>query len=75
MPTTYVTRAWRSAVADLQAIGGLGGQVFRGEKGTSIQYWKFTDEQLKKDDQGKPVLDEEGKPVKVMVKLERPRVF
>jgi hypothetical protein len=53
---------------------GLGGQVRRGEKGTSIQYWKFTDEQLKKDDQGKPVLDEEGKPVKVTVKLERPRV-
>jgi antirestriction protein ArdC/phage/plasmid primase-like uncharacterized protein len=54
---------------------GLGGQVRRGEKGTSIQYWKFTDEQIKKDDQGKPVLDEEGKPVKVTVKLERPRVF
>ena len=54
---------------------GLGGQVRRGEKGTSIQYWKFTDEQIKKDEQEKPVLDAEGKPVKVMIKLERPRVF
>lgn len=55
--------------------GALGGQVRRGEKGTSIQYWKFTEEHIKKDEQGQPVLDEEGKPIKVTVKLERPRVF
>lgn len=53
----------------------LGGQVLKGERGTGIQYWKFTDEFIKKDGQGKPVLDDAGHPVKVLVKLERPRVF
>ena len=42
----------------------LGGQVRKGEKGTGIQYWKFTDELIKKDAAGKPVLDNEGHPVK-----------
>jgi putative DNA primase/helicase len=53
----------------------LDGQVRRGEKGTSIQYWKFTEEHIKKDEHGKAVLDNEGNPVKITVKLERPRVF
>ena len=53
----------------------LGGQVRKGEKGTGIQYWKFTEEHIKRDEQGKPVLDEEGNPEKVIVRLERPRVF
>lgn len=53
----------------------LGGQVRKGEKGTGVQYWKFTDEHTKRDDNGNPVLDGEGNPVKVVVKLERPRVF
>ncbi len=52
-----------------------GYQVRRGEKGTRIQYWKFTEERVKLDEQGKPVLDAEGNPVKVEVKLERPRGF
>ncbi|MCP5246805.1 MAG: DUF1738 domain-containing protein [Burkholderiales bacterium] len=54
---------------------GMGAQVRKGEKSTVIQYWKFTDERIKKDDNGKPVLDRDGKPVKETVKLERPRVF
>jgi antirestriction protein ArdC/phage/plasmid primase-like uncharacterized protein/predicted RNA methylase len=53
----------------------LGAQVKKGEKGTSIQYWKFNEEQNKLDDNGKPVIDSHGDPVKVTVKLERPRVF
>ena len=53
----------------------MGAQVRKSEKGTGIQYWKFTDEFVKKDDNGKPVLDAEGNPVKVHVKLERPKVF
>jgi antirestriction protein ArdC/phage/plasmid primase-like uncharacterized protein/predicted RNA methylase len=52
-----------------------GGQVRRGEKGTSIQYWEFTRERKKLDEKGNPVLDSQGQPVKVEVKLERPRVF
>jgi antirestriction protein ArdC/phage/plasmid primase-like uncharacterized protein len=52
-----------------------GGQVRKGEKGTGIQYWKFTEEHTKKDDNGNPVLDSDGNLVKVVVRLERPRVF
>ncbi|SFK88940.1 Antirestriction protein ArdC [Nitrosomonas aestuarii] len=53
----------------------MGAQVRKGEKSTWIQYWKFTDERIKQDDNGKPVLDGDGKPTKETVKLERPRVF
>ncbi|HHF7368215.1 TPA: zincin-like metallopeptidase domain-containing protein [Legionella bozemanae] len=50
-------------------------QVRKGEKGTTIQYWKFHEEQIKHDDTGKPVLDEQDNPLKVQVNLERPKVF
>ncbi|PLY11757.1 MAG: DNA primase [Sedimenticola sp.] len=50
-------------------------QVKKGEKGTPVQYWKFTEEQTKRDGHGKPVLDDNGKPVKIITELERPRVF
>lgn len=53
----------------------LGAQVRGKEKGTGVQYWKFTEERTKLDDNGKPVIDEKGKPVKETIKLERPRVF
>jgi len=52
-----------------------GAQVRKGEKGTPIQYWKFSEEQTRTDDSGKPVLDAQGQPVKDAVPLERPRVF
>ncbi|MGJ0637228.1 zincin-like metallopeptidase domain-containing protein [Xenorhabdus bovienii] len=52
-----------------------GAQVRGGEKGTPIQYWKFTEEQNKTDEVGKPVLDKNDQPVKIQVKLERPKVF
>ncbi len=52
-----------------------GAQVRKGEKGTSIQYWKFSEEHNTFDDKGKPVLDELGTPMKETVMLERPRVF
>ncbi|GGE90646.1 zincin-like metallopeptidase domain-containing protein [Massilia psychrophila] len=54
--------------------GAVDAQVRKGEKGTPIQYWKFTDEHTRMVD-GKPVLDNLGDPVKETVKLERPRVF
>ena len=52
-----------------------GAQVRKGSKSTSIQYWKFTEERTQTDAQGKPVLDGAGQPVKIDVKLERPKVF
>lgn len=50
-------------------------QVRKGEKGTAIQYWKFTEEQNKTDASGKPILDKNGEAVKQIVTLERPRMF
>lgn len=50
-------------------------QVRKGEKGTTIQYWKFNDERVKEDETGRPVLDEQGNSVKTQVSLERPKVF
>jgi putative DNA primase/helicase len=53
----------------------VGAQVRKGEHGTPIQYWKFSEEQTRTDESGRPVLDAQGKPVKAEVRLERPRVF
>jgi antirestriction protein ArdC len=57
-----------------QAVS-LGAQVRKGEKSTLVQYWKFTEEHIKKDDSGNPVLNNEGQPIKEQARLERPRVF
>ena len=53
----------------------VGAQVRRSERGTSIQYWKFTEEQTKTDEYGKLILDSHGQPIKEEIRLERPRVF
>lgn len=53
----------------------LGAQVKKGEKGTRILYWKTHNLVDKKDSNGKPILDAEGKKVKVSIKLEYPRAF
>ncbi|MDE3121607.1 MAG: DUF1738 domain-containing protein, partial [Paracoccaceae bacterium] len=52
-----------------------GAQVQKGSTGTRIEYWKFHDEQEKRDESGRPVRDEEGRPVRVRVELDRPRRF
>ena len=57
-----------------QAVS-LGAQVRKGEKSTLVQYWKFTEEHIKKDDSGNPILNNEGQAIKEQVRLERPRVF
>ena len=53
----------------------INAQVRKGEKGTPIQYWKFSEEQLQTDANARPLLDAKGEPLKHSVKLERPRVF
>lgn len=53
----------------------MNAQVRKGERGTTVQYWKFSEEQLARNELGQQVLDAEGKPVRVTVMLERPRVF
>jgi len=57
-----------------QAIA-VGAQVRKGEKGTPVQYWKFSEEQDRLDEQGRPVRDANGEKVKETIQLERPRVF
>jgi len=52
-----------------------GWQVRKKERATSVQYWKLSELQDKTDTNGKPILDGEGKPIRVEVTLERPRVF
>lgn len=53
----------------------LSAQVIKGEKSTSVQYWKFTEEQKVLDGNGNPILDSQGKAKTETVKLERPKVF
>jgi putative DNA primase/helicase len=57
-----------------QAVN-IDAQVRKGEKSTLVQYWKFTDERIKTDDNNNPVLNNEGNSIKEQVRLERPRVF
>ncbi|TCC95119.1 DUF1738 domain-containing protein [Pedobacter hiemivivus] len=47
-------------------------KVKKGEKGSLIQFVKLTDLLTKRDEQGKPMLDGQGKPLKVQVKLSKP---
>lgn len=44
-----------------QAVGE-GGQVRKGEKSTTIEYWQWTAREPVVDGEGKPVLDAGGKP-------------
>ncbi|MBM7070737.1 DUF1738 domain-containing protein [Shewanella sp. 202IG2-18] len=53
----------------------IGAQVQRGQHGTIVQYWKLYDKIDKTDSNGNKILDAKGKPLKVTVKLDRPRVF
>ena len=47
----------------------------RGSQGTVVQYWQFEEERLKRDDQGKPILGEDGQKQYESARLEKPRVF
>lgn len=53
----------------------LDATVNKGEKATTIQYWKWSEDQIKRDEKGKPVRDEGGEFVKKTVAFEQPRVF
>ena len=53
----------------------LGGQVKQGSRGSRVQYWRFHEEKLVKDEAGKPVLDDKGDKQYEKVRLERPKGF
>lgn len=50
----------------------VGAQVRKGEKGTRIEFYKFTGQRPKLDDNGQPVLGADGKEVMEEARLERP---
>lgn len=52
-----------------------GAQVRKGEKGAAIQFWKWQGLEPVRDAEGKPVLDQDGNPVRQAVRYERPRVW
>ncbi|MEE9355659.1 MAG: zincin-like metallopeptidase domain-containing protein [Methylococcaceae bacterium] len=53
----------------------IGAQVVKGEKGTLIQYWKFTDQIPMRDKNGKVVTNADGSKKMVTIRLDRPKVF
>ena len=53
----------------------INAQVRRGEKGTAIQYWKFTRQVDKIDEDGNKILDKNGDPIKEIIRLTNPQVF
>jgi len=53
----------------------VGAYVRKGEKGTLVQYWKFRDSVLQKDELGIPRRDAEGNKLYTTVELEKPKVF
>ncbi|WP_068317854.1 zincin-like metallopeptidase domain-containing protein [Polycladidibacter hongkongensis] len=53
----------------------MGGTVRKGEKGMPIEYWKWSHEQTRTDDNGNPLRDDNGKILKERVPLVRPSVF
>jgi antirestriction protein ArdC/phage/plasmid primase-like uncharacterized protein len=52
-----------------------GWQVKRGEKSTQIQHWIWEEETVRLCRNGQPELDDQGKLVKELVRLERPKVI
>ena len=77
---------WPASVADRRGysderwgtykqVQSLDGQERRGEKGSAILFWQFEMRKLARDRAGRPVLDEEGKPVYDTVPLDRPRSY
>lgn len=56
----------------LKQANDAGFSVKKGSKSTPIVYYQFQKEQDKLDENGKPVLGEDGNPLQETVKLERP---
>lgn len=50
-------------------------QVRKGEKGTQVEYWKWSERRQKVNEAGRPITDADGKPIYETYRLQRPRVF
>ena len=77
---------WLMSRAESQGFGDARWMTFRqaqeqdahvrkGEKGTAIQFWKWQGLEPVRDGSGKSVVDQDGQPVRQMVRYERPRVW
>lgn len=53
----------------------LGAQVRKGERATTIEYWKWSEREAVRDEAGNPVLDQRGEQLYREVQLSRPSVF
>jgi putative DNA primase/helicase len=53
----------------------IGAQVRKGEKASHIEYWEWSEHRPAVGEDGKPLLDAEGKRQYVEVALDRPRVY
>lgn len=53
----------------------IGAEVRKGEKSTTVQYWKFYEDKKKLDEKGQVVLDTFGQPIIERFRLEHPRIF
>ena len=53
----------------------IGAQVRRGEKGTLLRFYKFTDDIPVLDEEGKPKINESGEIITKKIQLESPQVF
>jgi antirestriction protein ArdC/phage/plasmid primase-like uncharacterized protein len=71
MSQDHIDQRWMT----YKQAASIGAQVRKGEKGTPIQYWKFTEDHTQTDANDKPILDADGKAVKHTVRLERPSLF
>ena len=71
MSQGHADRRWLT----YKQAAAMGAQVGKGEKGTPIQYWKFSEAHEKTDALGNPVRDAQGRRVREDQPLERPRVF
>lgn len=74
-----MTRAYRQGYTDnrwytYNNAQQQGGHVRKGEKGTVIKFYTNTQQRNKKDEHGNDVLDNDGKPIKETIRLERPIV-
>lgn len=54
---------------------GIDAQVRKGERGTRVEYWQWSERHGLTDEAGKPLLDEKGRQRTKEVRLQRPKVF
>ena len=77
---------WLASVAEMRGyrderwgtykqVQDLGGQVRRGQRGSTVLFWQWEMRKLARDAAGRKVLDEEGKPVYETTPLVRPRSY